>query len=319
MGLGGQGNVDEYVCNLPANVMKIALDELREDQNIRDQSLAQFREWIQKHPNIKKCRTDSNFLLRFLRTKKFSVPQACEMLERYLIIRQLYPHWFRKLDCEDKELSEIIDAGYLVPMLERDAEGRLIVFSCIGNFDPKKYTAAHMARVHSLITESLMDDEVNQVHGYTYVNDEAGFTMAHVSLWSLTDIRNMLRCIQSSTPMRHKSNHFLNISSSAVKILEFAISLLSEKLKSRLFIHKSIEDLHKVIDKKILPKEYGGEVPLSEMVAKLKVLLKEKREQVMALDDMYIEIDEKSCPLVSEMNEELGMGLEGSFKKLQID
>lgn len=142
--------------------------------------------------------TDAPFLLRFLRTKKFSVPLACEMLERYLIIRQIYPKWFRNLDCEDKELQEIINAGYLVPLLERD-NGRKVVLSNVGNFDPHKYTAAHMTRVHSLISEALMDDEVNQVHGYTYVNDEGGFQMAHLSVWSLTDIRNILRCVQVYT------------------------------------------------------------------------------------------------------------------------
>lgn len=117
------------------------------------------------------------------------------MLERYLIIRQIYPKWFRNLDCEDPELAEIINAGYLVPMLERE-DGKLVIMSIAGKFDPHKYTACHMTRVHSLITESLMDDELNQVHGYTYVNDEAGFQMSHISLWSLTDIRNILRCIQ---------------------------------------------------------------------------------------------------------------------------
>lgn len=55
------------------------------------------------------------------------------------------------------------------------------------------------------------------------------------------------------------------------------------------------------------------------MLEKFKTLLKEKRDQILALDDMYIEIDEKTCPLVSEMNEELGVGLEGSFKKLTVD
>lgn len=80
-----------------------------------------------------------------------------------------------------------------------------------------------------------------------------------------------------------------------------------------------MDELHQKVDKKILPKEYGGEVPLAEMVEKLKAKLKAQREQVLALDDMYIEIDEKNCPLVSEMNEELGIGLEGSFKKLIVD
>lgn len=55
------------------------------------------------------------------------------------------------------------------------------------------------------------------------------------------------------------------------------------------------------------------------MLDKFKIFLKEKRESVLALDDMYIEIDEKTCSLVSEMNEELGSGVEGSFKKLTVD
>lgn len=42
--------------------------------------------------------------------------------------------------------------------------------------------------------------------------------------------------IQNTTPMRHKANHFLNISPSAIKLIEFAISLLNEKLKSRIFV-----------------------------------------------------------------------------------
>lgn len=216
MGLGGKEcDTQEYICSLPEAVKKTALEELRENEDIREQSVEQMREWINKHPNIKKCRTgklflyfpghsliflisfaDTPFLLRFLRTKKFSVPLSCEMLERYLIIRQIYPKWFTKLDCEDKELADIINSGYLVPLPDRDEHGRLIIFSIAGNFDPHKYTAAHMARVHSMVTESLMDDELNQVNGYTYVNDEAGFQMAHISLWSLTDIRNMMRCIQ---------------------------------------------------------------------------------------------------------------------------
>lgn len=36
--------------------------------------------------------------------------------------------------------------------------------------------------------------------------------------------------------MRHKANHFLNISSNAIKLIEFAISLLNEKLRSRIFV-----------------------------------------------------------------------------------
>lgn len=137
--------------------------------------------------------------------------------------------------------------------------------------------------------------------------------------------------------MRHKANHFLNISSSAIRLIEFAVSLLNDKLKNRIFVsyrreiarweklafplqmYKSVDELYQKVDKKILPKEYGGSVPMSELVQKFQAFLKERREAILALDDMYIEIDEKTCPLISEMNEELGIGLDGSFKRLTVD
>lgn len=107
----------------------------------------------------------------------------------------------------------------------------------LGRFDPCKFSSIHMARVHSMVVESLMDDEENQIRGYTHLNDESGLTMSHLSAWSFTDIRNMLRCIQNSTPMRHKETHLINIPGSVAKIIEFAISLLNDKLKSRVMVN----------------------------------------------------------------------------------
>lgn len=229
-------DLDAYVCPLSAKFRSMALDELREDENIRSQALAQFREWIAKHPHIKRCRTDAVFLLRFLRTKKFSVPSACEMLERYLTIRQLHPQWFTKLDSEDPAIAEILAQGYLVPLPERDAHGRQVILSRAGQFDTSRFTSAQMARTHSLICEALLDDEESQVAGYTYVNDESGLSMSLLGLWSLTDLKSMLGCIQNSTPMRHKETHFLNMPSYANKIIEFAMGVLSEKLKKRVMV-----------------------------------------------------------------------------------
>lgn len=125
--------MSEYKCTLSEETLAIAKEELREDEEIREHSLRNLREWIDKHPTIRNCRTDAPFLLRFLRTKKFSVTLAEEMLERYLTIRQMYSAWFQNLDVMDKDLEAIIDSGYLVPLLKRDREGRQVILSCAGN------------------------------------------------------------------------------------------------------------------------------------------------------------------------------------------
>lgn len=130
---GQQKKYDEYKSTLDADALETARLELREDDNVREQALEQFRHWIEKHPTIKRCRTDSLFLLRFLRTKKFSLPMAQELLENYLTVRQLYPQWFQKLDIDDSELEAIIDNGYLVPLPKRDQHGRKVILSCAGN------------------------------------------------------------------------------------------------------------------------------------------------------------------------------------------
>ncbi|KAK6622037.1 hypothetical protein RUM44_001844 [Polyplax serrata] len=295
---------------------KVAEEELRETDSLRASSLKQLRECIKKHPDIKKCRTDSAFLLRFLRTKKFSVPLALAMIERYLAIRQLYPHWFRNLSVDDPVINEIIDKGYLVPLPLRDEHGRKVILSCPGKFDPYKYTAADMTKTHSLLVECLMDDEESQIRGYTYVNDESGLSMSHISLWSLSDIRSLMKCIQNSTPMRHKSTHFINIPHYANKVFEFFLGLLNDKLKGRVISHNSLDDFKEHISPKILPKEYGGEVPLKDMIDKFKEEMKKQREAIAALDEMEIDLSKRSK--MADLEDEL-TGVAGSFRKLEVD
>lgn len=90
------------------------------------------------------------------------------------------------------------------------------------------------------------------------------------------------------------------------------------------------------IDPRILPKEYGGEIPLCEMIgtytcsfsfsqrfslfcfsANFKKTLREQRNRIKELDDMYIEITSADCHYVST-NDDL-CGISGSFRKLEVD
>lgn len=104
--------------------VKIAKSELREDKEIREQSLQQLREWLSKNYDVENVRTDDVFLLRFLRNKKYSIPMAQQQLLKYLNMRKVMNHLSYNLDFMDPCLKQLFDNGYIVVSPIRDKFGR---------------------------------------------------------------------------------------------------------------------------------------------------------------------------------------------------
>lgn len=106
--------VDDYICTLSEATQKIAKEELRETESCRRHAIEAIREWAEKNPRIKSLRLDSNFILKFLRCKKFSLPMAKEMIERYLVLRHyVYDDMkiFQNLDVNLPVMQELLDLG----------------------------------------------------------------------------------------------------------------------------------------------------------------------------------------------------------------
>lgn len=106
--------VDDYQCKLSLETRKIAENELRETDEIRTHSLKSLREWVDKNPRIVSMRLDSNFLLRFLRCRKFSLPMTKDMIERYLVLRhyeQDEMKIFQNFDMRLPAVKELFELG----------------------------------------------------------------------------------------------------------------------------------------------------------------------------------------------------------------
>lgn len=79
--------------------------------------------------------------------------------------------------------------------------------------------------------------------------------------------------------------------------------------------HRTCEDLTKHVEPAILPKEYGGTVPLRVMIEELKRKLLKQRDELLALDEMAIDLYalEKN-DLTQDIH-----STAGSFRKLELD
>lgn len=230
---------EEYFFHLSKVYKKIACEELRESDLIREQSLQSFRSFIAKSPTIIACRTDAVFLLRFLRVCKFSVPAACAKLERFIYIHQAYPQWFLNLSLDDLCVREIIELGWVIPLPEKDELGRQVIFYQSKVIDPVRHTAAQVMRAQELVFQALYDDEEVQVAGIVFLFDDTEFTLQHVTMWSLSDMKEITNYISKALPLRQKLFVRAGLPGFARTSYDVIRSFLVDKVKERFRVRKN--------------------------------------------------------------------------------
>lgn len=108
---------------------EIAHEQLREDDHTKKETLSQLREWLKQNKDVENVRDDDTFLLRFLRTKKYSLLMAQQQLLKYLNFRKVLSPYMTELDFLSPNLSYLIDRGYMFASPIRDKHGRRVIIT----------------------------------------------------------------------------------------------------------------------------------------------------------------------------------------------
>ncbi|KAG4067577.1 hypothetical protein HA402_005349 [Bradysia odoriphaga] len=310
---------------LSKQVQTVAEKELREDQYARDQCLQQMRDWLSKNEDVEDVRIDDVFLLRFLRTKKFSVPMAQQLLLKYLNLKKTFPRMTTELDFLSSPLKEVFKNDYLFVSPVRDQHGRRVIISRAAKFDPHTWNSSIQARVYFLALETLLEDTENQVMGFSHVWDWHGVSAAHLTIWRPVDFE-IFKQGEQSFPARHKAIHIINVQPTVKWVLDVGRRLVSSKINDRLNLYSSWSEFNKKCDPSCLPKELGGTIPMAEMIQWWMQQMTAKRDIVVQLDKMKLlsdrgitETNEKDRSLLhAEIRAHMD-SVAGSFRKLEVD
>ncbi|CAB4065287.1 unnamed protein product [Lepeophtheirus salmonis] len=279
---------------LSPELAKAAKEELGETPAIRRQCLKEFREWIRREPRYSKgIRLDANFLLRFLRFAKFEMSDTHVIFEKYIHARTNHPEWFTKLNsAEDDKIYNLISRGYLFALPGKDEVGRTVIYSKACAMDASQFTSSDVIRVHILFYESLLEEPENQIYGLSYILDERDTNWSHISVWTPSEITKAFACTEGALPIRHRSVHLVYLPWTLMLVFHFAKNLLSHKLRRRLHLHPSFEELTKnerFFKKSLLPVECGltSELSMEKMISSFFLeKLDEVREPVLRLDEI---------------------------------
>lgn len=193
--------VDEYKCTLSDELKKIAYQELGETDEIRSIAIKTLRDFVLNNPRIEKCRLDSKFVLRFLRFRKFNIPAAQEALERYLLLHEgVYGYdWFSNMDFNKPNINNLIDNGLLTVFPKRDQFGRIVILARLATADPSISTiGTEGLTLATMIFETLLDDEENQIRGFNYILDISNIKLRHYFIFSFSTWFKLLKNIEVS-------------------------------------------------------------------------------------------------------------------------
>ncbi|XP_058123383.1 retinaldehyde-binding protein 1-like [Anopheles ziemanni] len=291
---------DEYQFTLPELFRDIAKKELREDDSVREQSLTEMRQWIANNENIWKCRTDAKFLLRFLRFQKFSVPMACEALERYLMMRETYPSWFQNLDSYDTAIKELYLDGS-TSILGQDSAGRTVIFFRVARFVAEKMVPPKGAQFLALLLEAMLEWEEVQIGGLKLMVDYSDMDLAIYEKWSASELRLVMNAYSRLYPLRYNDVHAAKLSKKAVPIIEKLLSFTDPKIRERINCYASVAEMQKHFEPAMVPNVYGGQVDLDILNQSVWSRIEQQRDVVLGMDNMEINLDHYA-PIWDEMN-----------------
>jgi hypothetical protein len=172
---------------LSDELQKLAFEKVGETEELRQKSIKEIREWALHSPRIETMRLDSKFILRFCRKFHYIMPLVKETIERSLLLRQskVGKDWLEDLDIQRPNLLEMLDAGVITILPTRGAAGQRIIAAKFSACSPKYPNAVYSAFcLATQVLELALDDEENQIRGFTYIFDISDITLRHYFMLS---------------------------------------------------------------------------------------------------------------------------------------
>ncbi|ALC40762.1 CG30339 [Drosophila busckii] len=302
---------------LSAELRHIAETELNEVEARLPEDIATLREWLAKQPHLK-SRDDEQFLVAFLRGCKFSLEKAKSKLDHFYTIKTMMPELFANRQLDDKTLALCRTGTYLRLPKPLGPGGPRIQLTDYAKFDPKVFKLLDLFRYQTALLErQIREDDNSIISGYVEILDLSKMSLSFLAQMDFPLFKKMGVFAEKAQPTRVKGIHLVNCPKEAVTVLNLAKSLMPTKLQQRFYIYKNLEELYKVIPREYLPEEYGGSNGrIAEIIAQMESDIRAYTDYLQ--QDSQYGVNEQLRP-GKRLNPDTLFGIEGSFRKLDID
>lgn len=250
---------DKYVFTLSEKDKEYVAKHLNETDEIRQKALDETKKWLTDVRPDLHARLEDQHVLPFLRVCKFNLELTKEKLINYYTMRRDRTEWFLNRDPLLPEIQELVKLGVFVPLKET-FDGKLVVVIRTAAHDPWKHKQNNVFKTGKMLLDvAALEEEKAQIYGIVAIFDMAGVGFWHAKQLTPSMIKHAVFAWQNYH-CRPKQLEFVNAPLYINVVLNVFKSFLSPKLRERVRVHfGSVESLHRVVDQKILPPEYGGQ------------------------------------------------------------
>ena len=171
-----------------------ARKELNETPEVQVEALTDLRRRILSQCPTSEARTDSAYLIRFLRPKKYVVSKALTLYKNYHKIRRTHPEVFEEL--EPKHVQHVWKSCFVGGLPSKDREGRRIMVVSPQYWRPHEVSLKDALRSLICQLEYIIDDEETQINGIVLIADFSKFTFEQARSLRPTYIQLFVNLIQ---------------------------------------------------------------------------------------------------------------------------
>ncbi|KAG5683982.1 hypothetical protein PVAND_013237 [Polypedilum vanderplanki] len=216
-----------------------AFEHLGETREAVINGLKEIKEFINSDEVLKKIKISEIVIMYFLRSNKFRIERAKKKIKSYYVYRMDISEWFSNRDPFLPTISELLELGVFLPVIEKDECNRQIVILRVAAHNPKIHNQNDVMKVSLMVLDWLIyNDELTSVYGTRAIFDMKNVQLGHALQMTPTII---MRAVQSmeSYPTRIQQLYFVNAHKSINVILDIFKKFMSQKLKNRIIVSKN--------------------------------------------------------------------------------
>ncbi|GIY21481.1 hypothetical protein CDAR_184611 [Caerostris darwini] len=255
---------------VPEYFRKKAEIELLDTPDRRAQGLREIKELVKNDEHTKNIEFEDDFLLQYLRVRKYNVARAFTQLKAFVALKKKHPLMFTNFSY-DKIVKATNDK--VMSMLPwRCQDGCAIMLVELDNWIPEEFPVEEFRRACMLYLFQSLRNPMTQINGFKVIYDLKSNPARHLKHCTPENLYLIYHSTQECIAARYKEIHLVNLSITFKAAWFIMKHFLTDKLKKRIIFHKTPETLFNYFPKAVLPKQYGGDLQnydMSEWVKKI--------------------------------------------------